>query len=65
MARLSGPAGAVEAQTAARAIVIGAAANTLLKGSIVFALGTKRIRRPILGGMAAIIATAAGMIWFI
>ncbi|PEN11460.1 hypothetical protein CRI94_15620 [Longibacter salinarum] len=65
MARLSGPAGDVEAETAARAIVIGAAANTLLKGGIVFFTGTKSIRRPILGGMAAIIATAAATIWFI
>jgi len=65
MARLSGPAGDVAPETAARAIVIAAAANTLLKGGIVFATGARNIRRPILGGMAAIIGTAAVMVWVI
>ncbi len=65
MARLSGPTGDVGIRTAARAIVIGAAANTLLKGGIVVATGTRRIRKPILGGMAAILTTAAAMLWVI
>jgi len=65
MARLSGPSGDVDLRTAARAIVLGAAANTLLKGGIVVATGTRQIRTPILGGMAAILVTAAAMVWVI
>jgi len=65
MARLSGPSGDVDLRTAARAIVLGAAANTLMKGGIVVATGTRQIRTPILGGMAAILVTAAAMVWVI
>jgi len=65
MARLSGPTGGIGLQTAARAIILGAAANTLVKGGIVFATGSERTRRPILGGMAAILATAAFAFWLV
>jgi uncharacterized membrane protein (DUF4010 family) len=61
MARLSGPAETVSPETAARAILLAAAANTLLKGAIVVATGSTAIRRPILIGMLLLVATAAGM----
>jgi uncharacterized membrane protein (DUF4010 family) len=62
MARLSGPAETVSPETAARAILLAAAANTLLKGAIVVATGSTAIRRPILVGMLLLVATAAGML---
>ena len=62
MARLSTEAGDVPTETAARAIILAAAANTLLKGGIVVATGSRHIRRPILGGVLLIVATAAGML---
>jgi uncharacterized membrane protein (DUF4010 family) len=62
MARLSGPAEPVSPETAARAILLAAAANTLLKGAIVVATGSTAIRRPILVGMLLLVATAAGML---
>jgi uncharacterized membrane protein (DUF4010 family) len=65
VARLSGPTGNIDLQTAARAIVLGAAANTLLKGGIVIATGSKRIRRSILGGMAAILIAAGIAFWLV
>ncbi len=65
MAQLSGPEGDIAPKTAARAILLGAAANTFLKGGIVFATGTARLRRALAPGMGLIIGVSALVIAFI
>jgi len=65
MAQLSGPEGDIAHETAARAILLGAAANTLLKGGIVFATGTPRLRRALAPGVGLIIGVSALAIAFI
>lgn len=64
MAQLSGPGGDISHETAARAIILAAAANTLLKGSVVFATGTRRLRRALAPGVGIILATA-GLVLFL
>jgi len=61
MAELSREGGGVELQTAARAIVLAAVANTLVKGGIVLAMGAAALRRVILPGLLATLATAVGV----
>jgi uncharacterized membrane protein (DUF4010 family) len=58
MAQLSGPEGDISHQTAARAILLGAAANTLFKGAIVFATGSQSLRRALAPGVAVILVAA-------
>lgn len=57
MAQLSGVEGGLSVTTGARAVVIGAAANTLAKGGIVLGAGSPRLRRAILPGMLPMLAT--------
>ena len=56
MAELSRPGGSVSVETAARAVVLAAASNTVVKGGIVLAIGASAMRRAILPGVAAILA---------
>jgi uncharacterized membrane protein (DUF4010 family) len=61
MARLSGLERGLSLRTGARAIVIGAMANTLAKGSIVLVTGSAQLRRAILPGVLLILAAGLGV----
>jgi uncharacterized membrane protein (DUF4010 family) len=50
--------------TAMRAVLVGAAANTLLKAALVAGLGTAALRRRVLGATALLLLAAAGL-WLI
>jgi len=56
MARLHG-SGDLTSTTATRAIVIAAAANTVLKGGILVAVGRRELRRTVLPGVGLIVAS--------
>jgi len=60
MAQLSGTEGGLSVTTGARAVVIGAMANTLTKGGIVVVTGSARLRRVILPGVLLMLATGVG-----
>jgi uncharacterized membrane protein (DUF4010 family) len=60
MAQLTGGEGGLSVTTGARAVVIGAAANTLAKGGIVLGAGSARLRRAILPGVLLMLATGVG-----
>jgi len=62
MARLSDE-GTIDQTLAARAIILAAAANTLVKGGIVVVLGSRALRRHILLGMLLIVATALAVVF--
>jgi uncharacterized membrane protein (DUF4010 family) len=47
LAELSGTAGGIELTTAARAVMLAALANTVIKGSIVLVRGSSELRRVI------------------
>lgn len=64
MARLQQD-GTLTADIATRAIIIAAAANTLLKGGIVVLTGTRRLRRAVLPGLLITITTAGLMLFFV
>lgn len=64
MAELSREGG-VAIPTAARAIVLAAAANTILKGGIVLAMGARGLRPYIIPGMMLIVATALVVVFMI
>ncbi len=61
MAQLSGGEGALSLTTGARAIVIGAMANTLAKGGIVLATGSRGLRRAMLPGLVLMLTTGIGV----
>jgi uncharacterized membrane protein (DUF4010 family) len=63
MAELSRDGGGVDLQTAARAIVFAAVSNTLVKGGIVLAMGSAELRKVILPGLLATLATAVGVVF--
>lgn len=65
MARLSQGEGGIDLRTAARAVVLAAAANTLLKGGLVLAAGSKELRRAILPGFVLMVVTAVLVVFFI
>jgi uncharacterized membrane protein (DUF4010 family) len=52
--------GEISLDTASQAIVIAVTANTLVKGSIVVALGSKQLRRAILPGVLVIVVVILG-----
>lgn len=52
--------GGLEASTATRAIVIAAAANSILKAGLVVITGTRGLRRAVLPGLALILVASAG-----
>lgn len=56
MAELSRPGGSLSVETAAHAVVLAAASNTVVKGGIVLSLGASAMRRAILPGVAVILA---------
>ena len=64
MARLSA-AGDLPLSTAARAVVLAAMANTAVKGGIVLALGAPGLRRAVLPGLLAMLATGVGLAFLI
>jgi uncharacterized membrane protein (DUF4010 family) len=63
MAELSKDGGRVDLGTAARAIVLAAASNTVVKGGIVLATGSASLRRVILPGLLLTLATAIGVVF--
>ncbi len=67
MAQLSGPEGesGLCLATGARAIVIGVMANTLAKGGIVLATGSRDLKRAILPGLILILVTGVGIAFFV
>ncbi len=65
MAELSQPGKDLALSTAARAIVLAAASNTLVKGGIVLAAGSAPLRRVILPGLVATLATAIGVVFLL
>jgi len=64
MARLH-ESGDVEARTATRAIVIAAAANTVLKGGIVALTGTQGLRRAVVPGVLLIVGASAAAVFLV
>ena len=66
MAELSrGGEEALDMQTATRAILMAAAANTAVKGGIVMASGSASLRRVILPGLLLVLATTIGVIFLV
>lgn len=65
MAELSRQGGRVELSTAARAIVIAAVSNTLLKGGFVLVAGSPSLRRVIIPGLLLAVAATVGSVFFI
>lgn len=61
MAELGRPGGGVESATAARAIVVAAMANTLVKGGMVIALGGRSLRRTIAPVLLAMLVAGIGL----
>ncbi len=55
--------GALDAETAAHAVVIAAVTNTLVKGGIAFLLGSAHLRRAVVPGMLLMLAGALGVMW--
>ena len=65
MAELSQGGEKLDLDTAARAIVLAAASNTVVKGGIVLSAGSKELRRVILPGLIATLATAIGVVFLL
>jgi len=55
----------LDLDTAARGIVLAAVSNTLVKGAIVLAMGSMALRKVILPGLLATLATAAGVVFLL
>jgi uncharacterized membrane protein (DUF4010 family) len=58
-------AGSVAATEAARALIIAAGANSLLKAAMAFSLGSRTMRRPVAIVLGSTIALAALAAWLI
>jgi uncharacterized membrane protein (DUF4010 family) len=65
MAELSGPGGSLDLRTAATAVVLAAASNTVVKGGIVVATGSAAMRKAILPGTALVLASMLAVHFFI
>ncbi len=65
LAKLSKDTQNLELQTAARGIVIAAVSNTLVKGGIVLSMGSKALRKVILPGLLATLATAIAVVFLL
>ena len=65
MAELSKAPDGPDMTTAARAIVLAALSNTVVKAGIVFSAGSKGIRAAILPGFVLILASAIGLMFFV
>lgn len=61
MAELSGPSGSIPHDTAANAVTLAAASNTVVKGGIVVATGSAAMRKAILPGTALVLAAMLGV----
>ncbi|NND70457.1 MAG: MgtC/SapB family protein [Rhodothermales bacterium] len=64
MAELSRDGG-IELDTAAKAVVLAAASNTIVKGAIVLGTGSKKLRRVILPGLLASLSAAIVIVFLI
>ncbi|MDX1545827.1 MAG: MgtC/SapB family protein [Rhodothermales bacterium] len=64
MAELSRNDG-LDPATATRAIVLAAASNTVVKGGIVLTTGSKALRKVLLPGLIATLATAIGVVFLV
>jgi uncharacterized membrane protein (DUF4010 family) len=58
------PAG-IELDTAARGVVLAAVSNTLVKGAMVLVMGSIALRKIIVPGMLATLATATGVVFLV
>lgn len=65
MAELSQSGGGLDRDTAARAIVLAAASNTLVKGGIVLVTGAAALRRVILPGLLMTLGTAIAVVFLL
>jgi uncharacterized membrane protein (DUF4010 family) len=65
MAELSRTAGGVDLSTAARAIVLAAMSNTVVKGGIVLSGGSPALRKAVLPGLILMLATGIGVAFLI
>ena len=65
MAELSQGENGLDRTTAARAIVLAAASNTLVKGGIVLTAGTAALRRVILPGLLLTLGTAIAVVFLL
>ena len=65
LAKLSLDAGGLELDTAARGIVLAAVSNTLVKGAMVLGMGSMALRKVIIPGMLATLATATGVVFLL
>jgi uncharacterized membrane protein (DUF4010 family) len=65
LAKLSLDAGGLELDTAARGIVLAAVSNTLVKGAMVLGMGSMALRKVIIPGMLATLATAIGVVFLL
>lgn len=57
--------GNIETELAARAVILAAASNTMVKGGIVLATGSTELRKVILPGVIAIVITAVGVAFMV
>lgn len=55
----------LDLQTAARGIVLAAVSNTLVKGGIVLGMGSMMLRKVIMPGLLATLATAIGVLFIL
>ena len=65
VAELSRDGQNLDLRTAARAIILAAASNTLVKGGIVLSAGSKALRKVILPGLIATLITAIGVVFIL
>jgi len=65
LAELSQNGRSLELDTAARGIVLAAVSNTLVKGGIVLAMGSMALRKVILPGLVATLATAVAVVFLL
>jgi len=65
LAKLSLDAQSLELHTAARGIVLAAVSNTLVKGAMVLVMGSMALRKVIIPGMLATLATAIGVVFIL
>jgi uncharacterized membrane protein (DUF4010 family) len=65
LAELSQDAHDLDLNTAARGIVLAAVSNTLVKGGIVLGMGSMMLRKIIMPGLLATLATAIGVVFIL